>query len=182
LGQLQSFYRTNRKELTRFAKFMVVGVIGAVVDFGIYNLLNEIIGLAPEISGSISFALAICSNFLWNRYWTYPDSRNKPILFQFIQFFIVNVLGIVIRLPIIALTRSPFARLSEQLFALDSTSAETVGNNLALALAVFIVLFWNFFINRFWTYSDVGAWGDTIPADRTPIPPASGSVAAQESE
>jgi putative flippase GtrA len=29
------------------------------------------------------------------------------------------------------------------------------GKNLALALAVGIVMFWNFFVNRYWTYSDV---------------------------
>lgn len=182
MGQLLSFYQTNRKELKRFAKFMVVGVIGAIVDFGVYNLLNEIVGLAPEISGTVSFILAICSNFLWNRYWTYPDSRTKPIFFQFIQFFIVNVLGIVIRVPIIALTRTPFAGLVEQLLDLDTATAKTLGNNLALALAVFIVLFWNFFVNRFWTYSDVGSWGEANSAAETAKSPASGLVIRQESK
>jgi putative flippase GtrA len=103
--------------------------------------------------------LAICSNFVWNRYWTYPDSRSKPIAHQFVQFFIVNVLGIVIRLPIIALTRNPFGKLVEDLFSLKTATAQTLGNNVALAVAVIIVMFWNFFVNRFWTYSDVGDWG-----------------------
>ena len=151
--------RTNRAELERFAKFMVVGVIGAVVDFGTYNLLNELAGLPPELSGTVSFVLAICSNFVWNRYWTYPDSRSKPIVYQFVQFFIVNVLGIVIRLPIIALTRKPFGGLAESLLSLDSDAAQTLGNNVSLAVAVIIVMFWNFFVNRFWTYNDVGEWG-----------------------
>jgi putative flippase GtrA len=30
-----------------------------------------------------------------------------------------------------------------------------LGENLALATVVIIVLFWNFFINRYWTYNDV---------------------------
>ena len=160
MERLSTLARTNRTELERLAKFMVVGVIGAVVDFGTYNLLNEWAGLPPEVSGTISFVLAICSNFIWNRYWTYPDSRSKPIFHQFVQFFIVNVLGIVIRLPIIALTRNPFGRLAQSLLALEATAAHTLGNNVALALAVVIVMFWNFFVNRFWTYSDVGSWGD----------------------
>lgn len=159
-----SYTRTNRNELERFIKFMVVGAIGAVVDFGTYNLLNELAQLPPEASGTISFVLAICSNFAWNRYWTYPDSRSKPILHQFVQFFIVNVLGIVIRLPIIALTRNPFAQIAERLLSLETTVARTLGNNIALAVAVIIVMFWNFFVNRFWTYSDVGSWGDAHPA------------------
>jgi putative flippase GtrA len=154
------FDLVNRKELDRFLKFMVVGVIGAAVDFGTYNLLNELVKLPPEISGTISLVLAICSNFIWNRYWTYPDSRAKPIRLQFVQFFVVNALGIVIRLPIIALTRGPFSTLAERLLTLDAEAARTLGNNFALAVAVIIVMFWNFFVNRFWTYSDVGSWGE----------------------
>jgi putative flippase GtrA len=160
LDRLQSYIQTNRKELKRFIKFMVVGVIGAVVDFGSYNLLIELAGLSPEVAGSISFALAICSNFTWNRYWTYPDSRSKPISQQFVQFFIVNALGIVIRLPVIALTRGPFGAIAERLLALEAATASSLGNNVALAVAVIIVMFWNFFVNRFWTYSDVGGWGE----------------------
>lgn len=165
MERLTVFALTNRKELERFLKFMVVGIIGAVVDFGTYNLLNEGVKLPPEVSGSISFVLAICSNFVWNRYWTYPDSRAKPILFQFVQFFIVNALGIVIRLPIIAFTRSPFSTMVERLLALEAETARALGNNLALAVAVIIVMFWNFFVNRFWTYSDVGNWGDDYSVD-----------------
>jgi putative flippase GtrA len=180
LESLLALYRTNHRELKRFAKFMVVGVIGAAVDFGTYNLLNEVFELAPELSGTISFILAICSNFLWNRYWTYPDSRSKPIVYQFVQFFIVNVLGIVIRLPIIALTRNPLANVMERLFSLNSATAETIGNNLALAIAVVIVMFWNFFVNRFWTYSDVGSWGEATPPSDATTCSSTGPVATQE--
>ena len=34
-------------------------------------------------------------------------------------------------------------------------TAEVLGNNLALALAVGIAMFWNFFINRFVTYRHI---------------------------
>ena len=161
LNSLLTYVQDNRKELERFIKFMVVGIIGAVVDFGVYNLLIEGLDLLPEVAGSVSFVLAICSNFFWNRYWTYPDSRSKPLIRQFVQFFVVNALGIVIRLPVIALTKGPFGRLAERLFSLETTSASTLGNNVALGVAVIIVMFWNFFVNRFWTYSDVGDWGDS---------------------
>jgi putative flippase GtrA len=153
----------NPKELTRFLKFLVVGIIGAVVDFGTYNILisfmpdvtvASIIVPAAVIAGTISFLLAIISNFTWNRYWTYPDSRSKSLWRQFMMFFIVNVSAIVIRLPIIWLTEPIFARFAAQIPAL-ADSAERIGANMALALAVGIVLFWNFFINRYWTYSDV---------------------------
>jgi putative flippase GtrA len=176
----QEFVRTNRKEIVRFLKFAVVGMIGAVVDFGVYNLLldpfgrllsegtsahaaltglglasDQVITLVPSVAGTISFVLAIISNFFWNRYWTYPDSRSKPLGSQFVQFFVVNVSGIVIRAPLIALTHRPFARLAARLVPALAANADRWGKNLALALAVGIVMFWNFFVNRYWTYSDV---------------------------
>jgi putative flippase GtrA len=168
--------------MERFAKFMVVGIIGAAVDFGTYNLLIEFANLPPEAAGTISFVLAICSNFTWNRYWTYPDSRSKPIARQFVQFFVVNALGIAIRLPIIALTRTLFATVLDSLFSLDPATAETLGNNLALAVAVVIVMFWNFAVNRFWTYSDVGGWGQPNAPSEASGSTATGSTVAQESK
>jgi hypothetical protein len=34
-------------------------------------------------------------------------------------------------------------------------SPDVLSDNLTLAIAVIIVLFWTFFINRYWTYGDV---------------------------
>ena len=37
---------TDPQERNRFLKFMVVGIIGAVVDFGIMNLFSKLFGMA----------------------------------------------------------------------------------------------------------------------------------------
>jgi putative flippase GtrA len=37
-----------------------------------------------------------------------------------------------------------------------------LGHNFSLAIAVVVVMMWNFFVNRFWTYSDVMSDRDTI--------------------
>ena len=169
------------RELKRFIKFACVGVIGAVVDFGSFNLLlgpvsryfesheGIVSGLAAILSGwngltafslatalvgTVSFFLAIISNFIWNRYWTYPDSRSKSLRRQFAQFFIVNASGILLRFPIVIFTTQLFVNLVGSVGAL-SNYAERLGANLAVAFAVGIVMFWNFFANRYWTYNDV---------------------------
>jgi putative flippase GtrA len=50
--------------------------------------------------------------------------------------------------------------------------ASTLGNNIALATAVVIVMFWNFFVNRYWTYRDVDLdrWSEVQPAGVTENP------------
>lgn len=169
----------NPKEAERFFKFVIVGAIGFVVDFGLFNLLirpfdvllsegnslynilvgiglnpDLVVNLGPTFAGTISFIAAIISNFLWNRYWTYPDSRNKSRRRQFVMFFLVSLAGILIRIPIITYLHVPLTDLFVTIPFL-APYAERLGENMALAISVVIVLFWNFFANRYWTYNDV---------------------------
>jgi putative flippase GtrA len=146
---------TNAQERQRFLKFMVVGVIGAVVDFGIMNLLSKLFGAPLVLAGTVSFICAILSNFLWNRYWTYPDSRTRPVARQLFMFAIVNAAGLLIRLPILHYLEPPMRTLFERL-SWNVFSPTFLGKNFTLAVAVGIVMLWNFFVNRYWTYNDVG--------------------------
>jgi len=145
----------KRREWSRFLKFMVVGAFGAVVDFGVMNLLTYLLNMHLVPAGTISFICAVCSNFIWNRLWTYPDSRSRPLLRQLFMFFLVNVAGAAIRIPILWGLEPPM----QQLFTAAQTplpiTAELMGKNVTLAVAVGIVMLWNFFVNRYWTYNDV---------------------------
>jgi putative flippase GtrA len=147
---------TNTRERSRFLRFAFVGIVGALVDFGVMNLLNNVFGVTLVIAGTISFIAAILNNFIWNRYWTYPDSRSKPILRQLIMFAIVSVTGLLIRVPILAIVEPILYRFLVSLpFTLPYFDPGFIADNLTLAIAVIIVMFWNFFVNRYWTYSDV---------------------------
>lgn len=146
----------NPRERTRFLRFAVVGAIGAVIDFGTMNLLVNFAHFSLVAAGTISFICAILSNFLWNRYWTYPDSRSKPVFRQLAEFSIVNVLGLAIRIPILALVEPQLLKLLQSLpVKIPYLSPNFLADNITLAIAVIIVMFWNFFVNRYWTYSDV---------------------------
>ena len=148
---------TNPRERTRFFRFATVGIIGAVVDFGTFNLLTAFAGMTAVSASVFSFIAAIINNFIWNRYWTYPDSRTKPINRQVIQFSVVSIVGLLIRTPIIALLEPFLTQLFTRLLFLPIgfITTEFLANNLALAIAVIVVMFWNFFINRYWTYDDI---------------------------
>jgi putative flippase GtrA len=146
----------NSRERTRFLRFAVVGIIGAVVDFGVMNLLTNLFLFPLVLAGTISFIAAVISNFTWNRYWTYPDSRSKPLLNQLTTFTIVSMIGLAIRVPMLAILEPPMERLFDSLpFQLPVFSPAFYADNLTLAIAVIVVMFWNFFVNRYWTYNDV---------------------------
>ncbi len=133
------------KEFERFLKFAVVGVIGMVVDFSVLNLMHLKVGLPLATSNAISFTTAVISNFTWNRLWTFPESRQRPLMSQLGQFALVNVIGLGINT----------ALLLGVDHLLRSIIAEPWSYNLAKAFAIGVVLFWNYFINRLWTYKGI---------------------------
>ena len=135
----------------------MVGAIGFVVDFGIFNVLRNWLGLPFWIAQTISFLLAATNNFLWNRFWTYPDSRSKSVDRQAAQFLIVSALGWLVRITVLYLVRPATISLAASLLpeAASGSQILAVGENMALVVAVLVVLLWNFGINRVWTYSDV---------------------------
>ena len=160
ITKLVNLFQTNKKEITRFFKFSVVGTIGAVVDFGTLYLLHVVVHVPIVLANTCSFSAAVLSNFTWNRYWTYPDSRTKPIRAQLLQFFIVNVVGWGINTGLLVLLDDPFVSMISTLgrnqpALANPATVYKLGYNLAKAVATGVVLFWNFFVNRVWTYSDV---------------------------
>lgn len=150
----------NPKEAERFIKFLVVGTIGFVVDFGILTLLKETTPLPTVVANTISFTAAVISNFTLNRYWTYPDSRSKRIWSQLGQFTLVNSVGWLINTGILLVLEHLF-----DLLLADFPAIPLRGYIPAKMVATVVVLFWNFFVNRYWTYSDVDALPELDVAD-----------------
>ena len=154
------------KEAERFVKFLIVGTLGFAIDFGLLAILVEVVGvprLVEEVTGlsptigliaanTISFTAAVLSNFSLNRYWTYPESRTKRKRVQLPQFTLVSVVGLLLNNAILALLHTPFDRL---LVNFKGMPIAVNGYIPAKIVATVVVLFWNFFINRYWTYSNV---------------------------
>ena len=145
----------SKQERIRFLKFAFVGVTGTIVDFGIMNLMRLVVGVPLIWAQAISFSVAVVNNFLWNRYWTYPDSRSKAPHRQLLQFVLINMVGIIVRTPLVTWFDKVILSLLDKNSISLPLDNYVISQNLALAGAVAIVLLWNFFANRYWTYSDV---------------------------
>jgi putative flippase GtrA len=167
-------FGSRSKEIERFLKFAIVGGLGAIIDAGTLFVLQATL-LAPvepnralkvTLASTIAFAAAVTSNFIWNRYWTYPDSRTRPIRRQLSQFALISFIGWVgrtvwINLSYLALGSALAVVLLPEIQLLrpgyvPSPAAEAkLGTMAAWVIGVLIVLVWNFFANRYWTYNDV---------------------------
>lgn len=133
------------KELTRFLKFASVGAFGMVVDLTVLNVLVKLAGMQLLLANAISFSIAVVSNFTWNRLWTFPESQERPLQTQLVQFAVVNVIGLAINTIVLWL-----AFQATRLFLPDP-----LDYNLAKITAIGVVLFWNYGINRIWTYRGI---------------------------
>ena len=145
----------DSKERRRFLKFAAVGAFGSIIDFGMMNLLTQVFSMRLVFAGSLSFICAVINNFLGNRFWTYPESRSRHILQQLGMFFVVNAAGIAIRVPILHFVEPPMEYLVRNSRLFSSLPPETLAKNATLGIAIGIVMLWNFFVNRYWTYNDV---------------------------
>ena len=145
----------ENRERVRFLKFATVGALGALIDFGVMNLMTHMFSLRLVYAGSISFMCAVLSNFTLNRYWTYPDSRSRHFLHQLGMFFLVNAAGIAFRIPILHYVEPPMALVVEKITHVPLGIAHLLAKNATLGFAIAVVMIWNFFINRYWTYNDI---------------------------
>lgn len=162
ISKLSTFARDNQKEVIRFLKFAVVGTLGAVIDFGTLNLLVQLAAFPKVLANTLSFSAAVISNFIWNRLWVYPETRGEPLGRQFVQFLFVNVAGLAINTAIFygsdrwLLSEAGLFAGPVGVLALSvGMSHFDLAYNGAKVLATAVVLFWNFFVNRVWTFGHV---------------------------
>ncbi|HVO43774.1 MAG TPA: GtrA family protein [Aggregatilineales bacterium] len=154
---------SKAKEVERFLKFAVVGITGTFVNALVLNALMFLFHVQqgdqglPDVFEAVAYAIAIFNNFVWNRFWVYPDSRSKPVVKQLAMFYVVNSIGYLINMVIFSLSRGAFASLLANMLHQTSVTSDDIklGANMGLLLATCIVMFWNFFVNRYLTYNDV---------------------------
>ena len=179
ISKLTHLAKEKRSDLVRFVKFCVVGVIGTAIDFGIFNLLHNVLGWDRILSNTLSVTAAIVNNYIWNLYWVYPETRGRQNTKKFIQFIIVSISAWALNTGILWTserwlfgTRSLFAGLVGAAAQMLGTEHEVLSSNAAKVLATGIVLFWNFFVNRLWTFRDIDAAESAPVASAPPVAPA----------
>jgi putative flippase GtrA len=66
------------------------------------------------------------------------------------------VIGLAIRVPILKVGEPLVLKILNQApVTLTTLKPEIIAKNLVLALAIVVVMLWNYFANRYWTYADV---------------------------
>ncbi|MBV6396098.1 MAG: hypothetical protein HFACDABA_01686 [Anaerolineales bacterium] len=130
------------KELARFERFLAVGALGTLLDFGLLAAL-KFAGLPTLLANSISFTAGVSNNFTWNSRWTFADRGDEKWQARFLQFLLVSLAGLALNNAIVLLIESPLGALIQN---------PDLGYAPAKIIATGVVVFWNYFANRNWTF------------------------------
>jgi dolichol-phosphate mannosyltransferase len=134
--------RNSSKELQRFTRFLTVGAVGTFLDFSLLSLLKAF-GFPTLLANSLSFSAGVANNFTWNRLWTFSDTKQADWQQQFSQFVLVSLVGLALNNAILLLLEFPLGNLLGQ---------PELGYLPAKVIATGLVVFWNYFANRHWTF------------------------------
>ncbi|RJO77309.1 GtrA family protein [Nocardia panacis] len=85
---------------TQIIRFGLTGGLSAVVDFGLYSLLFNLIGLPREIAKSLSFIVGTTTAYLINRRWTFQAAPSRA---RFIAVVVLYAVTFAVQVGINAL-------------------------------------------------------------------------------
>lgn len=177
IGMVARRFGNKAREVERFLKFAIVGVSGAVVDFGILIILQatllpptnaqgDPLKLFVAMATAIAFFSAVINNFIWTRVWVYPESRSRSMRRQLAQFTFISVVGGVARTTwvtfmsfrighLIMPAALPVIHMFRPTYEATAIGEAKLGTITAQMIGMVVVMLWNFFANRYWTYNDV---------------------------
>ena len=132
----------SSKELRRFGRFLAVGALGTMIDFNLLMAL-KLLGAPTLLANSLSFTAGLFNNYFLNSRWTFAEQANNWKL-QLPLFTLVSIFGLVINNTIVLLLEAPMGNLIGQ---------PDWGYLPAKVIATGVVVFWNYFANRYWTFA-----------------------------
>lgn len=137
--KISDFYLFQTYPITKqFVKFCLVGFTNLFLDILVYWFLTRIFHWYYLAAAIISFIIAVSWSFFLNRRWTFRH-QGKDITHQYFKFFIANIISMGLNLGLLYL-------------AVDWLGIHDL---LAKFLVAVVVAFFNFSLNRFWTFKDL---------------------------
>ena len=121
-------------EIVPLFKYGIVGVLGLLVDMGVFYVLNKKLNVNYVFSNIVSSSLAVIHNFVLNSYFTFKVTDKK--LNRFIKFYLIALGGMAISTGLLALF-------------IDILAIE---NMLAKFISILIVAFIQYFLNKNFTF------------------------------
>jgi putative flippase GtrA len=141
--------RSRNAGIFQFIKFGLTGVVGAAFDFSIFALLHSYFDWYYLYANFVSVFVAICVTFVLNKTWTFRAKGKENLRNQTTKFFTVAISNYFLQqlLLYLIVTYSGIGNLLGSYHDYEELVSKVI--------AICIVMFSNFFLNKFWTFRDV---------------------------
>ena len=133
----------NNDVLRSAGRFLLVGMLGTLVDFSLFAVLHLLLGAPALFANTLSYSAGIVNNYTFHRKWTFALRPHKAAGRQFSQFVGVSLTALLANNLIVLL-------LAPSLSALFANPA--LGALLAKLFAIGLGTVWNFLANHLWTF------------------------------
>jgi len=80
--------------LQQFARYVVVGGVAFVVDFGLLYVLTEFAGIHYLSSAAIAFLCGLFTNYLLSRVWVFDRRTIDNVAMEFAIFAAIGIVGL----------------------------------------------------------------------------------------
>lgn len=126
----------KRKGVRELVKFAMVGFSSTVIDFSILNVCIKLLSFSIPFATFWGFIFGTTNGYFLNNHWTFKDRNKSANSRDLTKYATISAIGL-------GLTELIMHQLAVE---------SNIHYNIAKLIAVFIVFFWNFFANRYWTF------------------------------
>jgi putative flippase GtrA len=99
-----ALYRRSTVMYAEIAKFGIVGATAAIIDLGGAAGLHGVAGLGPLTAKVISTLVATVYSYVGNRFWAFRHRANHSLPREWLIFFALNGVGLLIALATISVS------------------------------------------------------------------------------
>ena len=118
-------------------RFGCVGCLNTAFDFGIFCILNSLFGINYIISQIISYSSGTLNSYIFNKFWTFNDTKtSKKTTKEIVQFLVVNSASLGVSL------------IGLRIIMQDSSMTSSFAKIISMILAQVV----NFLGYRFWVF------------------------------
>ncbi|MFG2089281.1 MULTISPECIES: GtrA family protein [unclassified Spirillospora] len=153
MSLVANLHRQFEHLVRELAKFGSVGAIAFVITIAIGNGLHSGLGVGPLTSNGVATVIATTFAYLGNRYWTFRHRDRTGLGREYVLFFALNGVGLVIT--------ELFIGFSHYVLGLSGA----VYYNAALVVGTGVATLFRFWSYKKWVF---------LPSSAPPVDPASG--------
>ena len=131
----------DKKLIWQIMKFTFVGGISFLVDFAVYGISCNVIGIHYIISGILGFVISVIVNYVLSMSFVFKSKVNTSKQKEFVLFVVLSVFGLIINSLILYICIDGIYMNST---GMQAMVAEESMNLIAKIIATAIVMIYNF--------------------------------------